>query len=75
MKSQRACAAASLLLRSLFATTLASSAFAQSTSSSAAASGAASPWDQRVSADAVKADTGFRITIPKRGTLERVKIH
>jgi homoserine O-acetyltransferase len=77
VKSQRACTAASLLLGiSLFATTLAGSAFAQSTSSSAAASGPASPWDQRVNADAVQADAWFQnYRFRNGGTLERVKIH
>ncbi len=77
MKSQLACTAASLLLGiSLFATTLAGSAFAQSTSSSAAASGPASPWDQRVNADAVQADAWFQnYRFRNGGTLERVKIH
>ena len=77
MKSQRACTAASLLLGvPLVATTLAGSAFAQSTSSSAAASGPASPWDQRVNADAVQADAWFQnYRFRNGGTLERVKIH
>jgi homoserine O-acetyltransferase/O-succinyltransferase len=76
MKSQRACTAACLLLGvTAFATTLAGSAFAQSTSSSAA-SGPASPWDQRVNADAIQADAWFQNYKSRNGgTLERVKIH
>jgi homoserine O-acetyltransferase/O-succinyltransferase len=76
MKSQRACTAARLLLGvTAFATTLAGSAFAQSTSSSAA-SGPASPWDQRVNADAIQADAWFQNYKFRNGrTLERLKIH
>jgi len=76
MKSQRACTAACLLLGvTAFATTLAGSASAQSTSSSAA-SGPASPWDQRVNADAIQADAWFQnYKFRSGGTLERLKIH
>jgi homoserine O-acetyltransferase/O-succinyltransferase len=77
MKPQPACTAASLLLGiPLFATTLAGSAFAQSTSSSAAGSGPASPWDQRVNADAIQVDAWFQnYKFRNGGTLERLKIH
>jgi homoserine O-acetyltransferase len=76
MKSQRACTAASLLLGLLpFALTPAGSAFAQSTSSSAA-SRPASPWDQRVNADAIQADAWFQnYKLRNGGTLEHLKIH
>jgi homoserine O-acetyltransferase/O-succinyltransferase len=78
MKSQRARAAANVMVGLLLSETmLAGTGFAQSSSPSAAADkGPASPWDQRVNPVAVQADAWFDNYKFRDGeTLARLKIH